>query len=122
MVAAIAPAHWMRPARLLRVAVCCGDGCPGRAGKRVSSGSANERGALGMGKRRQQIMYSAQFAQRLLALWTPRDVALKLRALGGAQLAVDIGGELLSLPLPVVWMPSAAHDSLRLTVYSSLEC
>src|SRR5690242_8275269 len=44
MVAAIAPAHWMRPARFLRGAVCCVAGC---AGRRVFSGSANERGALG---------------------------------------------------------------------------
>jgi hypothetical protein len=67
-------------------------------------------------------VYPAQLAQRLLALWTSRDVALKLRALGGAQLAVDISGELLSLPLPVVWMSSAAHITLRLAYYSSLEC
>jgi hypothetical protein len=45
---------------------------------------------LGHGQRRQQVMHPAQLAQRLLALWTSRDVALKLGALDGAQLAVDI--------------------------------
>jgi hypothetical protein len=67
-------------------------------------------------------MHLAQFAKGGLTFGAARDMALKLRALGGAEFAVDIGGKLLALPLPVVWMSPAAHNAVCLTDHSSLEC